>query len=1066
MDSSRIYYRTASTNDPRPDFTISDYPDTVDLQCTVGCCFRFKWGTPEHPQHLMIIHAIGVVLSAAAPHGCATDADCVSSGTAFRCCGVDKPAENCPNVNSSQFPSPAPLFRPREPPASACVLPGTTGVAQCACVAPAPAACCGGSQSSCVAAQEPGKRQWLMIGDSISYGCLTPARAGVEAHDVQVVHNPTNAANVIWGAHCLSSWLGPDPARWDVITFQFGLHDLALDNERVEPALYGRLFANITERLAVAAPMAKLIWVTTTPVPLGIAGACNKTTGRGGCPPRRASDPPVYNAAAAAAVAGTSVAAKVEILDLYSRVVAKCGTNYTLCPANCTERMVNRSHVGDCFQLPGNVHYTSSGWADLGAAYVSAVLRVLERPTTQLLAPPQFVPGPPIRLLAALLPSPVIGLDFDTPQLSWAFGPTPTASEKRGIVQFAYQIQLGREDNRISSSWDTGRVVSNRSTGVLYAGPRLLSGTAYWWRVRWWSAPSYSGAPSLWSMNATFVTGLYAPSDWRDAAFLSCGSLSPPPLLPPPPKGEPFWPVQGPATCRHLRATVTVPHGSTVVRVTAFVAAMGYFELSVNGLKAGGAAVLEPGWTQFDRRLNYVAYDVTNATTLIRNGSHTVAFMLGNGWPGHLGHIPAVKMVMKFQLNGSNSSAYFTSAPNRWRGTTAGPILLDDIYGGETYDARREMPGWDLAGFDDASWTPAVAVNDPSVQRAVLSAQTMPPIRRFQLLPAVLVTEPWPGVKVADIGQNIAGWARLSLTNCPAGTTIKLSFSELTHRVDNAGPYCTNTNPWDENGTSQLLDPYHNCTWKRGMANMQMLMCVASHGSITGDRCAVDMYTCKGGNSEVWEPRFTYHGFRFIQIDNVPPSTTFTVEGRVVHSDVEGGGTVTFGGASAPELNQLQSNIQWTQRDNLHSIPTDCPQRTERQGWMADGSVSMEAAYHNFVMGPFYRSWLRSIVDVQVDYPPYDPSDHRGCGGRKWPSPGRLDCLGAITDTVPHPPGTFGARPADPSWSAGFDLTYWYLLRYTGAHLSLTPLMPLIYCFAATVNYAYHGGLTHAIIEL
>ena len=155
---------------------------------------------------------------------------------------------------------------------------------------------------------------------------------------------------------------------------------------------------------------------------------------------------------------------------------------------------------------------------------------------------------------------------------------------------------------------------------------------------------------------------------------------------------------------------------------------------------------------------------------------------------------------------------------------------------------------------------------------------------------------------------------------------------------------------------------------------------------------------------------------------------TWKLQARVVHSDVESSASLEFGGGPhASALNQLQSNIEWTQRDNLHSVPTDCNQRTERQGWMADASVSAESAWHNFAMAPFYRNWLRSIVDVQEDFPAADPTDKRKCGTQ-----GRVDCVGAVADTVPHPPGTFGSRPADPSWSSSFDLVYWYLLRYSG----------------------------------
>jgi hypothetical protein len=283
---------------------------------------------------------------------------------------------------------------------------------------------------------------------------------------------------------------------------------------------------------------------------------------------------------------------------------------------------------------------------------------------------------------------------------------------------------------------------------------------------------------------------------------------------------------------------------------------------------------------------------------------------------------------------------------------------------------------------------------------------------------------------VADFAQNIAGWGRLTLKKCPAGLQIKMSFGEVLHQTTHAGIRCTGTGN-AEDAASSLLDPLHNCSWVSGMVNMQYLMCVAHHGSVTGDRCAVDLYTCRGGAQEVYEPRFTYHGFRYIQIEGLPDDglPVWEVQARVVHSDVESGSSLHFGGTAAASMNQLQSNLEWTQRDNLHSVPTDCNQRTERQGWMADASVSAETAHHNFArqVQPFYRNWLRSIVDVQQDFPAADPLDKRSCGHQ-----GRADCIGAVTDTVPHPPGTFGTRPADPSWSSSFDLTYWYLVRYSG----------------------------------
>ena len=554
--------------------------------------------------------------------------------------------------------------------------------------------------------------------------------------------------------------------------------------------------------------------------------------------------------------------------------------------------------------------------------------------------------GQPFQLLCDLLPSPVLGVDTDPPVFSWAL-----RSSGRNVVSTAHQIRLSSLDpgqdrpNRPPTAaaaaapaaapaggvaapvWDSGKVASAASVQVPYGGPKLAPGAAFSWQVRWWSNATDPAEPSAWSAPATLVTGLLADADWMGAAFLSCDPATIPAPTPPPrpPKGQPFWPVTAPPRCRLLRTGFAVP--GKVRRATAFVAALGYQELRLNGAKASGDAVLEPGWTQYDIRLLYSSYDVT---PFVKQGQNVVGVVLGGGWPGHLGHAPGVKLVLKLVME-DGSVRHVVSAPaGGWVGTTAGPWVLDDIYGGETYNATLEIPGWDAPVVENeevetdpaAVWRAAAELQDPSIAAAVLSSQMMQPIRATTLLPAVTKTEPAQGVQVYDFGQNIAGWGKISLTSCPRGSTVKLSFSELLHRADHASPVCSGP-ATSESGTSSLLDPLHNCTWTKGvrivahspnrtpvfappvlisgiaplmcerdlsatapllgpahrlahaptvprrspaappqMVNMQMLMAVPHHGSTTGDRCAVDLYICAGAKHEEWEPRFTYHGFR------------------------------------------------------------------------------------------------------------------------------------------------------------------------------------------------------------
>ena len=306
---------------------------------------------------LLATFAVGAILAGAQP--CATDPDCAGPDggpdhVTFRCCGTHAQAENCPKPPMNDTGS------------ATCTLPGATGVTTCRCAA-----------MNCTMTTERQistmKTQWLMIGDSISGGVHKPLQALAAARGIQLVRITGNGANVWWGQHCLDAMLGKDPKRWDIITYQFGLHDLALDNELVEPlGAYTEGLRGITARLAaVAKPGAKLSWVTTTPVPLGIDGYCNKTTGEGGCPPRRQADPPIYNAAAAGVIAAHNAVAaarsqpSVRTIDLYSVVTKRCGATYARCPANCTGE-------NDCFQRPLNVHFFDVGWQTLAQAYMAA----------------------------------------------------------------------------------------------------------------------------------------------------------------------------------------------------------------------------------------------------------------------------------------------------------------------------------------------------------------------------------------------------------------------------------------------------------------------------------------------------------------------------------------------------------------------------------------------------------------------------------------------------------------------------------------------------------------------
>ena len=393
----------------------------------------------------------------------------------------------------------------------------------------------------------------------------------------------------------------------------------------------------------------------------------------------------------------------------------------------------------------------------------------------------------------------------------------------------------------------------------------------------------------------------------------------------------------------HLRTEFKL--GGPLVRAKAYVCGLGYYELRINGEKVG-THVLDPAWTTYGKRALYVTYDVTR---LLQTGANAVGVILGDGWFKSR----ALRLRIQVELAGGQKMSVVSDGS--WK-AAAGPITADSIYNGETYDARLETPGWDRPGFDDKGWKRAEAVPGPS---GVLSAQMMPPIKVMDTLVPFKMTSPKPGVYVFDMGQNFSGWARLRVSG-PRGTEVRLRFAEM------------------------LYDT--------GLINQENLRSAR----------AEDVYVLKGDGEEIYEPRFTYHGFRYVQMTGFPGvPTAETLRGRVAHSSVRQTGSFA---ASNPILNSLQRIIIWGQKTNLHGIPTDCNQRDERMGWMGDAQGTAEEALMNFDMAAFYTNFIRDIRDVQ-------------------------DEKGTLTDTVPH---IWGSRPADPAWGTAYPLLCWHMYQYYG----------------------------------
>ncbi|MBP7049737.1 MAG: family 78 glycoside hydrolase catalytic domain [Phycisphaerae bacterium] len=386
-----------------------------------------------------------------------------------------------------------------------------------------------------------------------------------------------------------------------------------------------------------------------------------------------------------------------------------------------------------------------------------------------------------------------------------------------------------------------------------------------------------------------------------------------------------------PATMMRKSFTVDGP----VRRATAYVTGLGLYELHLNGKRVGDH-ILAPEYTVYDKRVQYQTFDVTD---LLVSGDNALGALLGDGWyAGRFFGSPAPSdrpfhgqrgliLRLDIELTGGKTQTIVTDGS--WRCTSDGPIRSDSIYDGEVYDARKEMPGWDRSGFDDSRWHAVHIVQD--LARVNLVWQRNEPIRVVQERKPVNATEPKPGVHVFDLGQNMVGWCRLKVRG-PAGSTVRLRHAEMLN--DDGTIYTDNIRGADQ----------------------------------------METYTKRTDGEEVYEPRFTYHGFRYVELTGVSyRPTAADIVGRVFYSAAPDAGQFE---CSNELVNQIMHMIVWVQRGNMHSIPTDCPQRNERAGWMGDIQAFGQTAIFNMDMAGFFSKWIPDVRDSQAKdgrYPNFAP---------------------------------------------------------------------------------------------
>jgi alpha-L-rhamnosidase len=527
-----------------------------------------------------------------------------------------------------------------------------------------------------------------------------------------------------------------------------------------------------------------------------------------------------------------------------------------------------------------------------------------------------------------------LGIENKNPKLSWILN-----SDIRNQKQSAYRILVaGSLENlkrNFGDLWDSHKVISDESVHILYNGKPLGSGMHCWWKVQVWDKDNKK---SDWSEPASWEMGLLKPQDWK-AEWIGYECQS------------------APLFRKEFNTTKTVKDARV------YISGLGYYELYMNGSKIG-ENVLDPAQTDYEQRTFYVVYDVTEK---INNGENAVGIILGNGWfnqtavnHGRYGWKDVIygkpRLIFQMRLINSDDTEKLIVSDETWKGSS-GPVISDNVYAGEVYDARLEQNGWNKAGFDDSKWNQVMISEGPG---GILISQKLPPIKKIQSIQPVVLNNPEPGIYVYDMGQNFAGWARLKL-KAPEGTEIQLRFAESLH----------------QNG---MIDP-------------------ASTGVYATNVIQTDKYICNGNGVEVWEPRFTYHGFRYVEMRGFPGKPELeNIEGVFVHTSAEKTGEFE---CSDTMFNKLHKTALWTEMSNMYGLPTDCPHR-EKCGWLGDAFLTSDMTMYNFDVPLF---WSKFIGDIETS---------RKSGVPKNIAPGRR----------------FGG--SDPDWGAAFIQLPWNMFLYYG----------------------------------
>ncbi|GAA5195812.1 family 78 glycoside hydrolase catalytic domain [Microbacterium jejuense] len=539
-----------------------------------------------------------------------------------------------------------------------------------------------------------------------------------------------------------------------------------------------------------------------------------------------------------------------------------------------------------------------------------------------------------------------------SPVFSWRLREGEGGAHGSRQVAFRIVVEQRMPDGAFARTWDSARTASADTTGIVYRGAPLVTSTDYRWTLE-----VEDEHRETTTARGEFATGIVHVDEWH-AAWIGRNPVYRQVALPPQDTDISFT-VNKLQPVRRFVRHFDLDEVPAVAKVHA--SAKGIYRLYVNGHKVGGDE-LAPGWTEYRDRITYQSWDVS---AHLRRGSNSIAALLGDGWyvgfigtdrrhqAQHYGTEPEFLAQLVLDSAGGGRTVLATDATFK---EAASDILYADLLMGQYEDSRRAEPTWHLAEHDIGEWSDAAVKGR---DRSLLTPEVDPGVRATKRLPAVSVQSRGDGRFIVDFGQNLVGRVRLTLRDQSAGRRIQLNHAEV---LDDGELYTANL---------RTAEP-------------------------------VDVFWTDGSAEQVFEPRFTLHGFRFAEVQGyVGQLDAADVEAVVLHNDVEFVGEFA---SSDPLLDRLFQNIQWGLRGNFVSIPTDCPQRDERLGWLADAQVFAPTALALADLGPLLRRWMRDVRSAQ-------------------------NADGAFPDIAPH---LIHLREGAPAWGDGGVTVPWNVYRATG----------------------------------